>query len=510
MSQVNRSFRALAVGCALLAVLAVGCSKKSGVAFDPDAGHPDTFFATHGATYLADAGSCEACHGADLLGGIAKVSCASTSVGEQSCHAGGPGGAGHGAGWAAAASHGSTAKQAPGTASGFAYCERCHGSDFKGGTAGQSCFPCHGWNAPHGKTGWDGGGSRHQTTNTGNAAVCAQCHKSTSGTPGCFNGTLCHTSGGHPSGWSAASQHGAKAKSAPGSSSGFSYCESCHGSGLNGGSAKQSCLVNSGCHGWDAPHAKSGWDSGGSSHRTTNTGNATVCAQCHQSTSGTPGCFNGTLCHTSGGGHPSGWSAGSQHGATAKSTPGSSSGFLYCESCHGSGLNGGSAKQSCLVNSGCHGWSAPHANTWDNGGSSHRTTNEGNATVCSQCHQSSPGTPGCFNNTLCHGSGGGHPSGWSAGSQHGAAAKSAPGSSSGFLYCESCHGSGLNGGSANQSCLINSGCHGWSAPHANTWDNGGSSHRSTNTGNASVCSQCHQSNPGTAGCFNNTLCHGSD
>ena len=256
------------------------------------------------------------------------------------------------------------------------------------------------------KNGWSGGGSKHQSTNTGNAPVCAQCHQKASGTPGCFNSTLCHGAkgSGHPSGWSAGNQHGATAKSAPGSSSGFTYCESCHGSGLNGGSANQSCLVNSGCHGWSAPHASNGWSGGGSSHRATDTGNASVCAQCHQKVAGTPGCFNSTLSHGSSGGHPSGWSAGNQHGATAKSAPGGSSGFLYCESCHGSGLNGGSASQSCLVNSGCHGWSAPHAsNGWNGGGSSHRSTNTGNASVCAQCHQKASGTPNCFNDTLCHG-----------------------------------------------------------------------------------------------------------
>ena len=184
-------------------------------------------------------------------------------------------------------------------------------------------------------------------------------------------------------------------------------------------------------------------------HTGTDPSQASACAGCHQSNAGTPGCFNNTLCHGEKSTAPR---------RLARHPP---------------------------------------------------STAESQASACAACHQSNPGTPGCFNNTLCHGSQSGHPAGWSAGSQHGATAKAAPSGSSGFAYCESCHGSGLNGGSANLSCLINSGCHGWSAPHASSgWNGGGSSHRSTNEGNAPVCAQCHQSKPGTPGCFNNTLCHG--
>lgn len=298
MSHVTRGLRILAVGAALLVALTAGCSKKRGTPFDPDDGHPDDFFAKHADSFQADSGSCVECHGADLRGGIAKVSCYSASRDEQSCHAAGP--AGHDTGWSLPGNHGATAKGAATPSSGFASCETCHGTDFKGGTAGESCFPCHGWEAPHAKSGWDSGGSSHQSTDEDNAAVCAQCHQSSSGTPDCFNNTLCHgASGNHPDGWSSGSEHGATAKANPGSSSGFLYCESCHGSGLDGGSANQSCLVNSGCHGWSAPHASSGWEGGGSSHRTTNVGNATVCAQCHTVSAPASGttCVHNGSCH---------------------------------------------------------------------------------------------------------------------------------------------------------------------------------------------------------------------
>ena len=285
MSQVTRGVKALAIGCALLAGLAVGCSKENGAAFDPDAGHPADFYTTHPNSYRSSDGACTDCHGGDLQGGISTVSCFSSSRDGRACHAGGPGG--HPPGWRAVHSVTDPAKAAT--------CAACHQS--KPGAPG--CFNntlCHGPKAGH-PAGWL---SSHTGTNPNQASVCAGCHQSKSGTPGCFNNTLCHgaKSGPHPSGWSSGSQHGAAAKSAPGGSSGFQYCESCHGSGLNGGTANQSCLV-SGCHGWSAPHASSGWNGGGSRHRSTNQGNAAVCAQCHRSRSGTASCFNNTLCHGS-------------------------------------------------------------------------------------------------------------------------------------------------------------------------------------------------------------------
>jgi hypothetical protein len=332
MSQVRRRSSAFSVACALVALLAAGCSEKNGVAFDPDAGHPDDFFPTHPAEYRNTGGGCTPCHGSDLLGGISTVSCYSTSRDGQACHPGGPGG--HQAGWRA-----------------------LHSAD------------------------------------PSKAATCAPCHDNPSNNlpPNCFDNSLCHgQKTGHPSGWRTA-HSGTNPSQA-------SSCAACHDNPAN--NLPPDCFNNSLCHGAKSRHP-AGWLQ---THTGTDPGQASFCAGCHQSNPGTPGCFNNTLCHGSQGSHPAGWSAGSQHGATAKAAPGSSSGFLYCESCHGSGLNGGSAKQSCLINSGCHGWSAPHASSgWDGGGSRHRSTNQGNALVCGQCHQSSPGTPGCFNSTLCHG-----------------------------------------------------------------------------------------------------------
>ena len=495
MSPLARRLRVAVLAAALLA-LAAGCSKKHGASpFDPESGHADDFFGSHPAAYRANSGSCVACHGADLQGGVSTVSCYSASRDGRSCHPGGPGG-GHPVGWAKSSSHGIVAKGTPGPSSGLAACSSCHGTDFAGGSAGLACFSCHGVRAPHPAKPWRGN-LTHTSTGPGNAPICAQCHRSRGGDPGCFNTTLCHGQrAGHKSGWSAPGLHGAAAKDAPGSSSGMGSCEACHGVNFQGGSGP-AC---SDCHGLDAPHPREGWQAGGPSHRTTNQGNADVCAQCHRRSVGPAGCFNGTLCHAQGAGHPANWEDAGQHGFAAKSAPSGSAGFSYCERCHGTNYAGGSSGQSC---SPCHGWNAPHGSSWNNGGTNHRTTDGGNAEACARCHRSNSGTAGCFNNTLCHGRGGGHPAGWDAASAHGAAARSD------LASCQVCHGSNYAGGTSGQSCFP---CHGWpagddSAHGRSGWDGGGSRHR-VNQSNAGACAVCHREQAGTPGCFNNTLCHG--
>ncbi len=129
----------------------------------------------HGGTatlnYIANGGSssCAECHGADLSGGISKVSCFANAA---RCH--------HGPvpNWAGGAVHGAVAKNAPGN-SGFASCQICHGAAFSGGGSGVSCFTCHGVSAPHPAKPWrsSSGGVTHTTTDPQNAVVCAQCHR---------------------------------------------------------------------------------------------------------------------------------------------------------------------------------------------------------------------------------------------------------------------------------------------------------------------------------------------
>jgi hypothetical protein len=389
MSPVMRTLRAVAT-FALVLVVCAGCTKKrSGSPFDPDSGHPEEWLRQHPAAFLANSGSCIECHGADMAGGISKVSCFSVSFEDQSCHPGGPRG-GHPAGWAAASSHGAGAK----AAGGFASCKVCHGSDFTGGATGLSCFGCHGVRAPHPRKPWRGALS-HTGTEASNAAVCAQCHQTGNpGPPGCYNNTLCHaTPAGHPIGWGSPGQHGAAAKAAPGSMQGFDVCRGCHGSAFGGGAA-QSCYP---CHNWppgqNSAHGRSGWVDGGSSHRSTNPANAPVCAlsACHQQKApGIPGCFNDTICHAGGGSHPDGWAAAGQHGGAALGSPG----YNNCRECHGSNFGGGTGP-TCLSTETCHRRADVHGRIgW--GGEDGQHTDQGRwEAICRMCH-----TNGC---TTCHG-----------------------------------------------------------------------------------------------------------
>lgn len=408
-------------------------------------------------------------------------------------------------------------------------------------------------------------GGTHPAAYLAGPSACYECHgKDLTGgisKVSCFNpsrsGISCHANGPgqHPAGWSDAAAHGVHAKNIATGVDGFSHCQLCHGSNYAGGVVKKSCLNTAGCHGASvsAPHAAKPWLSrlGASTHSTTDASNASACALCHAAgansarqpstpaPAGTaPGCFNNTLCHGVEG-HVTGWNLPANHGAAAKAAVGGDKGFSACTVCHGANYAGGSAQQSCLNAAGCHGAgvNAPHpVAPWRSatGGLTHTVTSTSNDTQCALCHtgganstrQPRSGDPvgisGCFNNTLCHGTIG-HAVGWAAAAVHGAEAKKAPTGSSGFSSCQSCHGTTFNNGTAT-TCMNNAACHGSgvNAPHARKpWFSriaGQPTHTTTNTGNVGICAACHtgganstlgNSNavPGTAGCFNNTLCH---
>jgi len=530
--------------------------------------------------------SCGSCHGSDLAGGISGVSCYQNPAG---CHHDPV--AGWVAAQPAVQNHGVSAKKAPGSSGfascqichgrnfagggSLVSCFTCHGvsaphpaAPWRGSpythinvdTSNASiCAQCHYPNSPNNP-------ANHPAT------------PAPAGTPpGCFNNTLCHGSAvPHPldNTWvttpPAAQPHGIDAKAAPGAATGFAYCQVCHGTGTDfaGGTSGTSCYP---CHGNVGTPHPSQWRTGDDYvHTTTAEGNAAVCAFCHTdgnnspipapsppAPAGTaPGCFNGTLCHASVAPHPldNTWVTSppdaQPHGIDAKAAPGTATGFGYCQVCHGTGTDfaGGSSGTSCYP---CHGdVGTPHPSNWLSTDTYvHVTTNGGNAAVCAFCHtdgQNSPigppsppapaGTaPGCFNNTLCHAAGvtAPHPldNTWVAASPapqpHGNSAKAAPGTSSGFAYCQVCHGAGttppanFGGGSSGSSCY---GCHGVDAPHAPApWRGGTYSHTTgMNAANAPVCAQCHYPGspnnpanlpaspapPGTPpSCFNNTLCH---
>jgi hypothetical protein len=434
----------------LLALFVSGCSsstENTGLSLvDPNGNHPANFLSTHPGFAVADVNQCTQCHGDDLMGGISNQSCFLSA-----CH--------HDPepGWVstppAAQPHGASAKAVPGS-SGFVSCQICHAEDFSGGGAQVTCLSasCHGGpgTSPHPAQWRSGDTYVHASTAEENASVCVQCHldganspigppspPAPAGTPpGCFNSTLCHGASAvpHPVGatWvtvpPASQPHGNDAKAAPGAATGFDYCQVCHGSGTDfaGGSSGISCYT---CHGASAPHPAS-WRTGDTYvHTSVEGGNASVCAFCHAAGANSPipppsppapggtppGCFNSTLCHAVPVPHPvdNTWVAASgdpqPHGNDAKAAATTSSGFLYCQSCHGSGSDfdafaGGSSGVSCYT---CHNppLPVPHppGSEWEtSGGYTHRNTDPSNAAVCAYCHQSSPGTPGCFNGTLCH------------------------------------------------------------------------------------------------------------
>lgn len=350
--------------------------------------------------------------------------------------------------------------------------------------------------------------------------------------------------GKHDAGWESPDSHGAVAKAAAGSTTGFAVCQECHADTFIGGISKVTCLNTAGCHGASvsAPHSPKPWRGGTRTHTNTDQSNAPVCALCHTNganssvqpspfdSGAAPGCFNNTLCHATPG-HPDGWALPSAHGTSAKSAPTSTAGFSYCQTCHGNDFTGGTALQTCLNTTGCHGAgvNAPHAASWLPGDTyTHTTTDQGNAPVCGLCHLGNRQPPayvtlsqtvGCFDNTLCHGAEG-HAAGWANPNSHGAAAKSAPTSTTGFSLCQTCHGNDFTGGTANQSCFT---CHQagttGTPPHAFPWLPGDTYvHTTTDQGNAPECALCHLNNrtppsyatvPAgtTPGCFNNTLCH---
>lgn len=157
-------------------------------------------------------------------------------------------------------------------------------------------------------------------------------------------------------------------------------------------------------------------------------------------------------------GHPETWVA--DHGSAALSQGDS------CPDCHGTDLGGGVSGLSCF------------------------TLN--------------------FNDGGCHESGGElrHTEGWALPREHGRAAMSRPGVSTGLGSCQACHGLEYDGGTSETACAS---CHDVEAPHPPApWLDGFSGHDGVDELNAHFCSDCHDNDESqeVPGCFNGSLCHG--
>ena len=404
---------------------------------------------------LGNTGGCTECHGADLLGGISRVSCMSNP---SACH--------HGtvAGWVASGSdtqqHGASAKRGPGSSSMYA-CRICHGTDFRTVRNGENCFTCHA-NSPHPNAPWRSGGTdnTHVNVNTANAPVCHGCHADSpagnpnnphrpptpaaSGTaPGCFNGTMCHNAAAapHASGaaWSSAGVgfHGTDAKAD------LTYCQGCHGVtgtiNFNGGSAPTACST---CHTAAKAHPTD-WQGSRTingvtiSHRTS--GNRDVaCAICHKvDAAGTgpnpsaPSCFSASFTNASGQARPchSGGPGSAPHtlGATWSDPAVGGSAFhgtdakvdlLYCQTCHGTpprGFAGGTGGTTACTT--CHTTADAHPTDWQGvraistASITHRTSANRTA-ACGICHNVAapgagpdPSAPSCFSANYTNGIG---------------------------------------------------------------------------------------------------------
>jgi DnaJ-class molecular chaperone len=176
---------------------------------------------------------CRACHGSDYQGGSSGASC-------YTCHAGGP--SGHPDGWMnldTASFHGQRV-----LIEGIANCQRCHGAGLSGGTSGVACSQCHDVAGGH-PAGWmdvSGPNFHGETVAAQGPSSCRACHgtdyRGGSSGVSCFT---CHADGpsGHPSGWmneGSSAFHGRRAQS-----QGTADCKRCHGADLRGGTSGVGC-----------------------------------------------------------------------------------------------------------------------------------------------------------------------------------------------------------------------------------------------------------------------------
>jgi predicted CxxxxCH...CXXCH cytochrome family protein len=273
---------------------------------------------------------------------------------------GGAGGT-HADGWSLPASHGPAAKQ------NLASCKACHGVDLGGGGAGISCGTCHAGGADwasnctfcHGtKTSpytpadlaraAPPRGTKGETATTSRAVGAHQTHLS----GGSFGGPVacadCHAVPGDLSHLDATAQVTFGAAARRDSATPFwngTTCANvyCHGGTLAGGAIAAPSWTGSGqvscgsCHGLPPT----------GSHTT-----STDCAGCHGYDGATFDAalhLNGTVDFGGGGGgggnHPDAFAAPDQHGFEANRT-----GLSSCKGCHGADLTGG-AGPSCGT---CH------------------------------------------------------------------------------------------------------------------------------------------------------------
>ena len=171
--------------------------------------------ALHGQKYLAKQNTCKVCHGNDLAGGSARVSC-------SSCHSTYP----HNPDFIQK-THGATYLKDSKS------CTTCHGKDYAGGDSGKSCKTCHS-NFPHPED-WDApenhgahylaefGSKVNPSAHPKQSAVdCQSCHAKKGKSPAVFSCDDCHTKVPHADEGFVMGNHGKEA------GAGGSNCTDCH------------------------------------------------------------------------------------------------------------------------------------------------------------------------------------------------------------------------------------------------------------------------------------------
>ncbi len=210
--------------------------------------------------------------------------------------------------------------------------------------------------------------------------------------------------GKHDPLWESPDSHGAVAKAAAASTSGFAACQECHADSFNGGISNVTCLNTAGCHGASvsAPHSPKPWRGGTRTHTTTDQTNAPVCALCHTNGANSsiqpspydptaaPSCFNNTLCHADvSAPHAVPYTDSTLHGPAAKAD------LTYCQACHSDQPAGGAGSnprfnvpRGSLANGceDCHPTNTAHAVPWTGANATSHQTAGNMSNACVLCH----------------------------------------------------------------------------------------------------------------------------
>jgi hypothetical protein len=344
--------------------------------------------------------------------------------------------------------------------SGKASCATCHGSDYKGGESGVSCYQCHPFYPHMGDWNKKGAAEFHGLAADADSldAQCAVCHgenlEGQGDIPGC---NKCHSLYPHEQGWmskNTASFHGAFLKSVNWA---VSSCTGCHGENLQGQGSSPACRT---CHAL-YPHI-TGWNNQGNAsfHGTYIKGqnwNLSSCTGCHGADfRGGIGGKDARSTRPTNHPPPQGWENNANanyHGAYLATLDWN---LATCKPCHGDHFQG-DGKAAC---NSCH-KSFPHMDGWmnqvaDEFHGAYLRTSGYRVSECSVCHGSD------FNGGVkkdpcyqCHGSYP-HATNWNVptdGKSHIAYLR---GHRFNLAECQSCHGADYHGGATGANCLS---CH---------------------------------------------------